>query len=169
MRFITTHGLWRSVALEASWVLGFSSSTLFSGVLIFKFGNDSVTAAAICASISGTDGACFFTFSMSPRDFVRMVLTLLPVEPYHAPCLLAKTYVRRGDPFVGGSFGASLTATGTVRELACGARLAISSMTSRPYSLSRRLSRSVNWRGLMSIRQSEPVAWPFGARSGMAA
>ena len=38
-------------------------------------------------------------------------------------------------------------------------------MTSLAYSWSRRFSRSVSWRGFMSIRQSEPMGWPLGARS----
>jgi membrane protein len=60
-------------------------------------------------------------------------------------------------------------AMGAVGAGACGARLAISSMTSLAYSWSRRFSRSVSWRGFMSIRQSEPMGWPLGARSGMPA
>ena len=53
VRFITTHGSWHSVSLKAACVLGFNAPTLFGGSLVFKFGNDSVTANAIRASISG--------------------------------------------------------------------------------------------------------------------
>ena len=52
VRFIATHGFWRSVALEAVWVLASITSTVFETVLVFKFGNNSVTAAAIRALIS---------------------------------------------------------------------------------------------------------------------
>jgi hypothetical protein len=53
VRFITTHGFWRSIALEAAWFLAYSAYTLFGGAPVFKFGNDSVTATVIRASISG--------------------------------------------------------------------------------------------------------------------
>jgi hypothetical protein len=46
-RFITTHGFLHSIALEGSWIMASSASPLFGGLLVFKFGNDSVTAAAI--------------------------------------------------------------------------------------------------------------------------
>jgi hypothetical protein len=45
MRFITTHGFWRSIASEVIWLLAFSEATHFAALPDFKFGNDSVTAA----------------------------------------------------------------------------------------------------------------------------
>jgi hypothetical protein len=52
VRFITTHGFWRSIALKAAWVLAFNEATLFGGLPVFKFGNDSVTPATIRVLIS---------------------------------------------------------------------------------------------------------------------
>jgi hypothetical protein len=50
-RFITTHGFGRPNALKAACALASSASTVFAALLVFKFGNDSVTAASIRASI----------------------------------------------------------------------------------------------------------------------
>jgi hypothetical protein len=49
VRFITTHGFWRSVALEGVWIQGSSTAAVFEVLPVFKFGNDSVTATAIRA------------------------------------------------------------------------------------------------------------------------
>jgi hypothetical protein len=66
VRFITTHGFWHSNALESAWIKGFIAITIFGGVLVFKFGNDSVTAAAIRASISGRTARAFSPFRFHP-------------------------------------------------------------------------------------------------------
>jgi hypothetical protein len=49
MRFITTHGFLRPLALKAACFLEYSVAALFGGLLVFKFGNDSVTAASFRA------------------------------------------------------------------------------------------------------------------------
>jgi hypothetical protein len=48
-------------------------------------------------------------------------------------------------------------AIGTSADVDCGTRMAISTMTSRPYSWRWRWSRVVKGRGLVSSRQSEPI------------
>jgi hypothetical protein len=53
--------------LEAAWIRGSIAFTIFGRLLFFKFGNDSVTATAIRGLNFRTDGACFFTLSISPH------------------------------------------------------------------------------------------------------
>jgi hypothetical protein len=71
VRFITTHGFWRSIALKASWILASSASTPFDALRVFEFGINSVTAAAIRASISGRTAR--FSSNRSARESTHVI------------------------------------------------------------------------------------------------
>jgi len=63
--------------------MAFSESTVFEAVLIFKFGNDSVTVTAIRASISGTAYACFLTLRFHRTRFPFAAFWLSYAESSH--------------------------------------------------------------------------------------
>ena len=85
VRFTTTHRFWRPIALEASWIQGSNVPPLFEALRVFKFGNDSVTAATICGSIAGRT-VCG-SFDGAPKRFTagQIVTLALVARVYQHP------------------------------------------------------------------------------------